>query len=65
LDTGSNYIWTNTCNINSIMERYKVKKIYAGIFLIATAILTGAMLHSFLNWAGEKEIFDLDDEYEL
>jgi hypothetical protein len=42
-----------------------MKKIYAGIMLIATAILTGAMLSSFLKWAGEKEIFDLDDEYDL
>ena len=37
-----------------------MKKIYAGIFLIATAILTGAMLSSFLKWAGDKEIFDFD-----
>jgi hypothetical protein len=65
LDTSNSDIWTNSGPINSILERYKVKKVYAGIFLIATAILTGAMLHSFLNWAGEKEIFDLDDEYDL
>jgi hypothetical protein len=37
-----------------------MKKIYAVIFLIATAILTGAMLSSFLKWAGDKEIFDFD-----
>jgi hypothetical protein len=65
LDTSNSDIWTSIISFNSILERYKVKKIYAGIFLIATAILTGAMLSSFLNWAGDKEIFDLDDEYEL
>ncbi len=42
-----------------------MKKIYAVVVLIATAILTGAMLSSFLKWAGEKEIFDLDDEYDI
>lgn len=42
-----------------------MKKIYAVIVLIATAILTGAMLYSFLKWAGEKEIFDLNDEYDI
>ncbi len=28
--------------------------------LIATAILSGALLSRFLNWAGQQEIFDFD-----
>lgn len=51
--------------ISEWLTRIYMKKIYAVIVLIATAILTGAMLSSFLKWAGEKEIFDLDDEYDL
>lgn len=37
-----------------------MKKVWALIVLIATAILSGAMLSKFLNWAGEIEIFDFD-----
>jgi len=37
-----------------------VKKIWAIVILIATAILSGALLSKFLNWAGEIEIFDFD-----
>ena len=28
--------------------------------VIATAILSGALLSNFLNWAGQEEIFDFD-----
>jgi hypothetical protein len=37
-----------------------MKKIWFSIGVIATAILSGALLSRFLNWAGEKEIFDFD-----
>jgi hypothetical protein len=37
-----------------------MKKIWALITLIATAILTGVALSKFLKWAGEIEIFDFD-----
>jgi nitrogen fixation-related uncharacterized protein len=37
-----------------------VKKIWSIVILIATAILSGALLSKFLNWAGQKEIFDFD-----
>ena len=37
-----------------------MKKLWSVIVLIATAILSGAMLSKFLNWAGEQEIFDFD-----
>jgi nitrogen fixation-related uncharacterized protein len=37
-----------------------MKKLSALIILIATAILSGALLNRFLNWAGNVEIFDFD-----
>jgi|GEM_PF-1331711 nitrogen fixation-related uncharacterized protein len=37
-----------------------MKKLSALIILIATAILSGALLNRFLNWAGNIEIFDFD-----
>jgi hypothetical protein len=38
-----------------------MKKKFVGMMvLIATAILSGVSLSKFLNWAGEKEIFDFD-----
>ena len=37
-----------------------MKKLTALIMLIATAILSGAALSKFLNWAGDQEIFDFD-----
>jgi nitrogen fixation-related uncharacterized protein len=37
-----------------------MKKVWALMFLIATAILSGALLSRFLKWAGQKEIFDFD-----
>ena len=37
-----------------------MKKLWAVLILIATAILSGALLSKFLNWAGEREIFDFD-----
>jgi hypothetical protein len=37
-----------------------MKKIWALITLIATAILSGALLSRFLNWAGRQDIFDFD-----
>jgi hypothetical protein len=42
-----------------------MKKIWFPIALIATAILSGAMLSRFLNWAGEIEIFDFDLEEDI
>jgi len=41
-------------------EGRHMKKVWALIVLIATAILSGAMLSKFLNWAGNQEIFDFD-----
>jgi len=60
LASGNNYIWTSIGSNNSILEGYQVKKMWALITVIATAILSGAMLSKFLNWAGEREIFDFD-----
>ena len=37
-----------------------MKKIWALISTIAIAILSGIALSKFLNWAGQKEIFDFD-----
>ena len=37
-----------------------MKKFYALLMLIATAILSGALFSRFLNWAGNIEIFDFD-----
>jgi hypothetical protein len=38
-----------------------MKKIYALITIIATAILSGVALSKFLKWAGKQEdIFDFD-----
>lgn len=37
-----------------------MKKIWALVTIIATAILSGALLSKFLNWAGNVEIFDFD-----
>ncbi len=37
-----------------------MKKLSALLMLIATAILSGALLSRFLNWAGQQEIFDFD-----
>jgi len=37
-----------------------MKKIWALVSLIATAILSGVALSRFLNWAGKEEIFDFD-----
>jgi hypothetical protein len=37
-----------------------MKKLWALIIVIATAILSGAMLSKFLKWAGSVEIFDFD-----
>ena len=38
-----------------------MKKIWALITLIATAILSGVALSKFLNWAGKQEdFFDFD-----
>jgi nitrogen fixation-related uncharacterized protein len=37
-----------------------MKKLSALLMLIATAILSGALLSRFLNWAGKIEIFDFD-----
>ena len=37
-----------------------MKKIWALVVIIATAILSGALLSKFLNWAGNVEIFDFD-----
>ena len=38
-----------------------MKKIYALLTIIATAILSGVALTKFLNWAGKQEdFFDFD-----
>ena len=37
-----------------------MKKIYALITIIATAILSGVALSKFLKWAGQIEVFDFD-----
>ena len=38
-----------------------MKKIYALLTIIATAILSGVALNKFLNWAGKQEdFFDFD-----
>ena len=37
-----------------------MKKLWALISLIATAILSGLALSKFLKWAGKEEIFDFD-----
>jgi len=45
-----------------------MKKIYALITIIATAILSGLALSKFLNWAGQQEDFfdfDLDEDIDL
>jgi len=60
LDSSINYIWTSNCFTDRILEGYKVKKIWALITIIATAIVSGALLAKFLNWAGSVEIFDFD-----
>jgi hypothetical protein len=42
-----------------------MKKIYALLTIIATAILSGVALNKFLNWAGKQEDFfdfDLNEE---
>jgi hypothetical protein len=41
-----------------------MKKIWALVSLIATAILSGVAMSKFLKWAGKEEIFDFDlNEY--
>lgn len=42
------------------LTRINMKKLSALLMLIATAILSGALLSRFLNWAGSEEIFDFD-----
>jgi hypothetical protein len=37
-----------------------MKKIWALVSLIATAILSGFAMSKFLKWAGKEEIFDFD-----
>jgi hypothetical protein len=37
-----------------------MKKIWALVSLIATAILSGVAMSKFLKWAGKEEIFDFD-----
>ena len=37
-----------------------MKKIYALLTIIATAILSGVALSKFLKWAGQMDIFDFD-----
>ena len=42
-----------------------MKRLSAFLMLIATAILSGALLSRFLNWAGSEEIFDFDLEEDI
>ncbi len=37
-----------------------MKKIWALIILIATAIVSGLYISKFLKWAGQENIFDFD-----
>jgi hypothetical protein len=37
-----------------------MKKLYALLTIIATAILSGVALSKFLKWAGQEDIFDFD-----
>ena len=37
-----------------------MKKIYALLTIIETAILSGVALSKFLKWAGQIDIFDFD-----
>jgi len=37
-----------------------MKKLYALLTIIATAILSGVALSKFLKWAGQIEVFDFD-----
>jgi hypothetical protein len=60
LASSINYIWTSNFFTDRILEGHKVKKIWAVIVIIATAILSGALLSKFLNWAGRQDIFDFD-----
>jgi len=46
---GISYIWIQF-----------MKKIWALVSLIATAILSGVAMSKFLKWAGKEEIFDFD-----
>ena len=47
------------------LTRINMKKLSALLMLIATAILSGALLSRFLNWAGSEEIFDFDLEEDI
>lgn len=47
------------------LTRINMKKLSAFLMLIATAILSGALLSRFLNWAGSEEIFDFDLEEDI
>lgn len=47
------------------LTRINMKKLSALLMLIATAILSGALLSKFLNWAGSEEIFDFDLEEDI
>jgi hypothetical protein len=60
LASSNSYIWASSISTDSILEGHKVKKIWALVVIIATAILSGALLSKFLNWAGTVEIFDFD-----
>lgn len=42
-----------------------MKKLWSTGILIAIAIFSGALLSNFLNWAGEREIFDFDLSEEI
>ena len=45
-----------------------MKKLYALVTIIATAILSGLALSKFLNWAGKQEDFfdfDLNEDIDL
>jgi hypothetical protein len=39
---------------------YQVKKLWSVVTLTATAVFSGLAMSKFLNWAGEREIFDFD-----
>jgi len=37
-----------------------MKKVWALITILATAILSGLALSKFLKWVGQEEVFDFD-----
>ena len=61
MDSGNSHLWTYSGSINSILERYQMnKKFMSLVVLLATAILSGYALLTFLKKAGIEDIFEFD-----